>query len=143
MRSNYPKGFVTTLHQRDMPALRKAMSLPLESFITPKAGLYPEFETIEMLSTVMPGTSFASLLQTFSDGALLEGRYFFSNQDALLLQARKLEEVRGCRVKLLPHTPCCSTWDGYAQVPLLGTAYCAHEPSTCACCVLIYMLRIA
>jgi hypothetical protein len=85
---------VTTLHARDMPPLRKAMSLPLESLVTPKAGLYPEFETIEMLSTVMPGTSFSQLLQTFNDGALLEGRYFFSNQETLLKQAQKLEEVR-------------------------------------------------
>jgi hypothetical protein len=87
-------GYACTLDPTDFPTLKAAMELPLTDLQTPKAGLYPEFETIELLSGQLPARSFYQLLETFAREAQLDGKYFFSNQESLLMTAKALEQVR-------------------------------------------------
>jgi hypothetical protein len=92
--SIYPDGCVTTLHSRDLPALKKALSIPLETLSTPAAGLAPEYETVELLSAQFPELSLEQLLRKLDAEARLDGRYFLCNQEQLLETARVLGKVR-------------------------------------------------
>jgi hypothetical protein len=77
-----------------MRALNKALAVPLEKLSTPAAGLAPEYETVELLSSQLPELSLEQLLRKLDGEARLDGRYFLCNQEQLLETARMLGQVR-------------------------------------------------
>jgi hypothetical protein len=76
-----------------MHALNKALAVPLEKLSTPAAGLAPEYETVELLSSQFPELSLEQLLRKLDGEARLDGRYFLCNQEQLLETARMLGKV--------------------------------------------------
>ncbi|KAK9817863.1 hypothetical protein WJX72_003314 [[Myrmecia] bisecta] len=91
--SQYNKGVVTCLNKADMPRLREALDTPLEDLSTPAAGLFPEFEHLEMFAGQLPEESFARLLTRFGEEARLDGTYFFCKQDSVIHLAKLLSRV--------------------------------------------------
>ena len=47
--SEYAEGLATTLRNADVRTLRKALDAPPSALSTPAAGLFPEFEHLEVL----------------------------------------------------------------------------------------------
>jgi hypothetical protein len=77
-----------------MCALKKSLAVPLERLSTPAAGLAPEYETVELLSSQFAELSLEQLLRKLDAEARLDGRYFLCNQEQLLETARMLGQVR-------------------------------------------------
>ena len=48
--SLYPKGLVGTRAPADLPAVINAVNMPLDQLSTPAAGLFPEFQHLELLA---------------------------------------------------------------------------------------------
>ena len=48
--SIYPKGLVGTHKQADLPRVIEAVNMPLAQLSTPAAGLFPEFQHLELLA---------------------------------------------------------------------------------------------
>ena len=48
--SLYPKGFVGTRAPGDLHAVINAVNMPLDQLSTPAAGLFPEFQHLELLA---------------------------------------------------------------------------------------------
>ena len=48
--SEYAEGLATTLRNPDVNTLRKALEAPPSALKTPSAGLFPEFEHLEVLT---------------------------------------------------------------------------------------------
>ena len=48
--SIYPKGFVGTRASADLPTVTSALNMPLHMLSTPAAGLFPEFQHLELLA---------------------------------------------------------------------------------------------
>lgn len=127
--SIYPEGCVTTLHQKDLPTLHKALTVPMDKLFTPAAGLAPEWETVELLSAQFPDLSLEQLLRKLDSEARLAARYFLCNQEQLLETARVLGKVSWAHqpcwqrvspfLKLLPVT--CMRWE------------CAKGVNSCTC----------
>lgn len=46
--SQYSKGKVTCRHRQDLPHLTSAMQTPAEDLVADQAGLFPEFEQLEV-----------------------------------------------------------------------------------------------
>jgi hypothetical protein len=55
--------------QEDLPRLQAAMSLPNDALHTPAAGLFPEFEQIELLAGQQPDTPFDQLVSKLASGS--------------------------------------------------------------------------
>ncbi|DBA92452.1 TPA: hypothetical protein ACH3X1_002686 [Trebouxia sp. C0004] len=91
--SIYPKGFVGTRAPADLPTVTSALNMPLNKLSTPAAGLFPEFQHLELLAGQVPDDSFADLLRRFSNEAKLEGTFFFCRQDGVMQIAKLLENV--------------------------------------------------
>jgi hypothetical protein len=84
---------VTTLDPNDLPYLRTALEAPASSLYTPAAGLAPELETVELLSSQFPELSLEELLKKLDAEARLDGRYFLCKQEQMLETARVLRWV--------------------------------------------------
>lgn len=94
--SEYPNGLATCLHRRDMPTLRAALSESAGATLTQRAGLFPEFETIELLAGQLPGKRFDEVLAMFAAECVLDqGTYFFCNAEQMLIVAKALQKVPG------------------------------------------------
>ncbi|KAL0044525.1 hypothetical protein WJX82_011160 [Trebouxia sp. C0006] len=91
--SIYPKGFVGTRASADLPTVTSALNMPLNMLSTPAAGLFPEFQHLELLAGQVPDDKFADLLRRFSNEAKLEGTFFFCRQDGVMQIAKLLENV--------------------------------------------------
>ncbi|KAL0019761.1 hypothetical protein WJX79_003104 [Trebouxia sp. C0005] len=91
--SIYPKGYVGTRAPADLPTVTNALNMPLNKLSTPAAGLFPEFQHLELLAGQVPDDSFADLLRRFSNEAKLEGTFFFCRQDSVMQIAKLLENV--------------------------------------------------
>lgn len=48
--SIYPKGYVGTRASADLPTVTSALNMPLNMLSTPSAGLFPEFQHLELLA---------------------------------------------------------------------------------------------
>ena len=57
--SVYPKGFVGTRSPSDLPRVIEAVELPLDQLSTPAAGLFPEFQHLELLAGQVGASKFA------------------------------------------------------------------------------------
>ncbi len=72
--SIYPKGFVGTRASADLPTVTSALNMPLNMLSTPAAGLFPEFQHLELLAGQVclrrPG-KLSLLLSCFSSNLLL------------------------------------------------------------------------
>jgi hypothetical protein len=80
----------------DLPAVKHAMALPNSALRTPRAGLFPEFDHIELLSSQLPHLAFHQLVERMAGGSQLDtARYFFANQRQLLHAAGLLKDVEG------------------------------------------------
>ena len=47
--SIYPKGYATTLQAADLPRVKAAVDAPMSALGTQAAGLFPEFQHLELL----------------------------------------------------------------------------------------------
>lgn len=56
--SEFAKGRVTCRDAREIPLLNAALDTPLDALLTPKAGLFPEFEHLEVFAGQHPDNSF-------------------------------------------------------------------------------------
>lgn len=77
-----------------MEHLHAAIALPLSALKTPNAGLFPEFELIEMFASKLPGVvNVCMLLSKLVEEAKLDGMYFFCKQESLIIVSRMLQKV--------------------------------------------------
>lgn len=53
--SQYPQGYVSCLDANDLSGLKEAISLPDTALSTKHAGIFPEFDQIELLAGQKPG----------------------------------------------------------------------------------------
>jgi len=92
--SEWPKGYVACYRGTDLPALRAALAMPIEEMKTPHAGIFPEFEHLELFASQVPGLPFSTLLTMMAEESRLDGKFFFCKQDPLVEVAKLLESVR-------------------------------------------------
>ena len=125
--SPWPEGLATCLRPEDMGYLRAALSAPpddggavsgggvseeekgrakktaqkIGGTGTPSAGLFPEPDQLEAYAGRHPGLSFPDLLRALAADARLDagGRYFFSQQEAVVAAAELLESVPGLALR--------------------------------------------
>jgi len=130
--SKWKQGYATCYSEEDMAALRHAMNVPMSEMETPLAGLFPEFEHIEMYASQVPGLPFDTLLNRFATVSQLDGKFFFCKQDSLLEIAKLLERVKELSIKdrYIFCTAPVNTRDSTAAAHLLRYAmmYCRSEP---------------
>lgn len=88
------KGYVACYRGVDLPALRAALAVPIEEMKTPHAGIFPEFEHLELFASQVPGLPFATLLKMMAEESRLDGKFFFCRQDPLVEVAKLIESVR-------------------------------------------------
>lgn len=91
--SQFRHGLVTCANPADVPLLKAALEVPLEQLTTPRGGLFPEFEHLEVFAGQRPDEPFRSLLRAFEQEALLDSSYFFCRQDSVLQAAALLDRV--------------------------------------------------
>lgn len=92
--SIYPNGYATCLEPSHMEFLHSAIALPQTAMSTPTAGLFPEFELIEMFASKLPGVgNVCMLLEKLVEEAKLDGMYFFCKQESLMTVSRMLQKV--------------------------------------------------
>ena len=73
-------GYVTTLHRRDLPHVKKIFKLgPQDIPKVSTAGLQPSDQIIQDLAALMPDASFSELLDHFENVAQVGGDYFLCN----------------------------------------------------------------
>lgn len=65
----------------------------MQAMITPRAGLQPEFEQIELLAMSMPGASLKEVLERFASDSRLDGSFFFCDLEDSLAVAETLDQV--------------------------------------------------
>ena len=115
--SPWPEGLAATLRPEDLPYLRAALSAPPDDggaaggggkrrspgstggTGTPSAGLFPEPDQLEAYAGRHPGLAFPALLRALAADARLDGRYFFSQQEAVVAAAELLELVPGLALR--------------------------------------------
>ena len=71
--SIYPKGYATTLQAADLPRVKAAVDAPMSALGTQAAGLFPEFQHLELLGGQVgadPLDSFSFLRQQLWSEAL-------------------------------------------------------------------------
>lgn len=92
--SEWSQGLATCFRRRDVAALEAALAVPLADMSTPHAGLFPEFEHLEVFAGQVPELSFHELLVKFGEEARMDGTYFFCKMESVLEIARNLETVQ-------------------------------------------------
>jgi len=97
--SEWPKGYVACYRGTDLPALRAALAMPIEEMKTPHAGIFPEFEHLELFASQVPGLPFSTLLTMMAEESRLDGKFFFCKQDPLVEVAKLLESVPSLSLK--------------------------------------------
>ncbi|KAJ3279090.1 ATP-dependent RNA helicase supv3l1, mitochondrial [Borealophlyctis nickersoniae] len=80
-RTQYPEGFVTTLDRRDLPFLRRCMTIDAPRVLA--AGLHPTLEQVESFGKMLPNETLSGLLTKFEDVARLGGNFFLCNLNSL------------------------------------------------------------
>ena len=65
----------------------------MEELVTGTAGLFPEYEHLEVFAGARPDEPFRSLLSVFGANALLDSSYFFCKQESVMEAASLLERV--------------------------------------------------
>jgi len=71
-------GTVTCVSPQDIPRLKQAIDVPLNQLATPRAGLFPEFEHLELFAAKQPpNTSFGDILRAFASSALVNNNHYF------------------------------------------------------------------
>lgn len=76
-RSTWGPGRAAALFPRDLDAVRRAIAMPLDGLETQRAGLFPEFEHLELFASQQPGTGFAELLRSFGRLAQVDDALYF------------------------------------------------------------------
>jgi len=97
--SEWPNGYVACYRGVDLPALRAALAVPIEEMKTPHAGIFPEFEHLELFASQVPGLPFATLLKMMAEESRLDGKFFFCRQDPLVEVAKLIESVPSLSLK--------------------------------------------
>ncbi|CAO3622400.1 unnamed protein product [Mucor fragilis] len=88
----YAQGEVTTLKERDIFYVRRAVSAPIVPL--EMAGLQPTVDILELFALQLPDEKFSGLLQKFEDLASLNGDYFLCNFKDQKAIADKLEHIK-------------------------------------------------
>ncbi|XP_065071414.1 ATP-dependent RNA helicase SUPV3L1, mitochondrial-like [Rhopilema esculentum] len=89
--TDFPEGFATTLHAKDLLPLREMLNLPTDD--VEKAGLRPGYEQIDLLSHILPKASLTELLTVFEQFAKLDGRYFLCDIEHTKRMAQEIEHI--------------------------------------------------
>uniref|UniRef100_A0A061RJP5 RNA helicase n=2 Tax=Tetraselmis sp. GSL018 TaxID=582737 RepID=A0A061RJP5_9CHLO len=130
--SEWEKGLVTCFRSADISYLKEALSVPLADMNTPLAGIFPEFEHLELFASQVPGMSFPELLVKFAEESRLDGKYFFCKQDSLIEIAMLLNDLPGLSIRdrYMFCTAPVNTRDEIATSYLIDYAnkYCRSEP---------------
>lgn len=83
-KSTWGPGRAAALFPRDLEAVERAIAMPLDGLETQRAGLFPEFEHLELFASQQPGTGFAALLKSFAELARVDDAlYFLCRQDGV------------------------------------------------------------
>lgn len=91
--SKYPEGIATCFYAADIPYLMESLQ---QQFVPSKsAGLFPVFEQMELFASQLPGLSFGTLLDRFSETCKLDGSYFLCRHDHLKKISNMLDKVKG------------------------------------------------
>ncbi|KAJ3119838.1 RNA helicase [Physocladia obscura] len=77
-KTQYPIGTVSTLHNGDMAAVRRALGVENPPPL-PSAGIHPSLEQIQSLADELPNETFAGLLDQFEQLSRLDGDFFLCN----------------------------------------------------------------
>ncbi|KAK9669721.1 hypothetical protein RND81_13G150200 [Saponaria officinalis] len=91
--SRYPDGLTTTLLLEDLDYLIECLKQPFNDVT--KVGLFPFYEQVELFAGQLPDTTFAQLLEKFSQNCRLDGSYFLCHQAGIKKVANMLEKVPG------------------------------------------------
>ncbi|KAH9603875.1 hypothetical protein KSS87_013563 [Heliosperma pusillum] len=91
--SRYPDGLTTTLLLEDLDYLIECLKQPFQEVT--KVGLFPFYEQVELFAGQIPNTTFAQLLERFSENCRLDGSYFLCHQTNIKKVANMLEKVQG------------------------------------------------
>ncbi|MEW5304194.1 MAG: hypothetical protein WDW36_006823 [Sanguina aurantia] len=86
-------GLATCANPRDLASLKASLDTPMQSMITPRAGLQPEYEQVELLAMSMPGASLKEVLARFASDSRLDGSFFFCDLEDSLAVAETLDQI--------------------------------------------------
>lgn len=127
-------GLATCRLGSDVKRLQAALDVPLDDMSTPHAGLFPEFEHLEVFAGQVPELSFPEVLARFGQEARLDGTYFLCQQEALLALAKALEQVKGLsladRFTFAMSPTNHRSRESKAALLRCAAAYAAGRPST-------------
>jgi len=89
--TQFPEGYVTTLHPGDLLPLRGLLKSDADA--VEKAGLRPSYELIEMISHVLPKATLMQLLDAFTTYAKLDGNYFLCDVEHTKEMAQAISDI--------------------------------------------------
>ncbi|XP_046850999.1 ATP-dependent RNA helicase SUPV3L1, mitochondrial-like [Xenia sp. Carnegie-2017] len=89
--TEYPSGFVTTLHEEDLVSLQELMCQGSEDL--QEAGIAPTSEQVEMFSYQLPKASLKKIFETFCGLSQLSGNYFMCNLEKRQMTAELIENI--------------------------------------------------
>ncbi|KAF9123408.1 RNA helicase [Mortierella sp. 14UC] len=90
--TEYAVGLATTLLQRDIPTLKRAMNAPMIDI--KRAGIQPTAEMLQQFSIQMPGAPFSYVLKTFEMMSRNSGLFFLGLFRGLIAVAEILDRVQ-------------------------------------------------
>ncbi|KDD71914.1 hypothetical protein H632_c4175p0, partial [Helicosporidium sp. ATCC 50920] len=87
------RGRATCVLAEDVPVLQAALAEVFTEQDTPQAGLFPEFEHLELFAGKQPDLPFDQLLQDFALAAKLDSNFFLCNQESVMGAAALLSHL--------------------------------------------------
>ncbi|KAL6767380.1 hypothetical protein ACKKBF_B35050 [Auxenochlorella protothecoides x Auxenochlorella symbiontica] len=92
--SEFAQGKVTCKNPEELGILTAALETPLDVMVTRKAGLFPEFEHLEVFAGQRPDDTFSETLNQFTRHAVLDSTFFLCKQDGVFAAAQLLGETQ-------------------------------------------------
>ncbi|KAG0273011.1 RNA helicase [Linnemannia exigua] len=90
--TEYAVGLATTLLQRDIPTLKRAMAAPMIDI--KRAGIQPTAEMLQQFSIQMPGAPFSYVLKTFEMMSRNSGLFFLGLFRGMIASAEILDKIQ-------------------------------------------------
>ncbi|KAG0291237.1 RNA helicase [Linnemannia gamsii] len=90
--TEYAVGLATTLLQRDIPTLKRAMAAPMIDI--KRAGIQPTADMLQQFSIQMPGAPFSYVLKTFEMMSRNSGLFFLGLFRGMIAAAEILDNIK-------------------------------------------------
>ncbi|KAK3844258.1 MAG: P-loop containing nucleoside triphosphate hydrolase protein [Linnemannia gamsii] len=90
--TEYAVGLATTLLQRDIPTLKRAMAAPMIDI--KRAGIQPTADMLQQFSIQMPGAPFSYVLKTFEMMSRNSGLFFLGLFRGMIAAAEILDKIQ-------------------------------------------------